>query len=69
MRRLIKPLLAGVLVWSVSGCAVIAVADFAASTAIGAAGLAVDATVGAAKIGGKVIGKTADLVLGSNPVD
>ena len=48
------------------GCAVLAVADVAASTAVGAAGLAVDATIGAAKIGGKVIGKTADVILGGD---
>lgn len=44
----------------------LAVADMAASVAVGAAGLAVDAAVGTAKIGGKVIGKTADVVLGSD---
>ncbi|MDP3477526.1 MAG: hypothetical protein Q8S28_16580 [Hydrogenophaga sp.] len=49
-----------------SGCAVIAVADVAASAVVGVAGLAVDAAVGTAKIGGKVIGKTADVVLGSD---
>ncbi|MBS3912618.1 MAG: hypothetical protein KGZ70_12505 [Hydrogenophaga sp.] len=51
---------------TVSGCAVIAVADVAASAVVGVAGLAVDAAVGTAKIGGKVIGKTADVVLGSS---
>lgn len=56
----------GVLVASLSGCAVIAVADLAASAAVGAAGLAVDAAVGTAKIGGKIIGKTADVVLGGD---
>ncbi len=56
----------GVLVASLSGCAVIAVADLAASAAVGAAGLAVDAAVGTAKIGGKIIGKTADVVLGDD---
>jgi len=30
------------------------------------AGLAVDAAVGTAKIGGKVVGKTADVVFGSS---
>lgn len=49
------------------GCAVIAVADMAASIAVGTAGLAVDAAVGTAKIAGKAVGKTADLVLGSDP--
>lgn len=56
---------------ALSGCAVIAVADVAASAVVGVAGLAVDAAVGTVKIGGKVIGKTADVVLGSDavPVD
>jgi hypothetical protein len=49
------------------GCAVIAVADVAASVMVGTAGLAVDAAVGTAKIAGKAVGKTADLVLGSDP--
>lgn len=53
---------------ALSGCAVIAVADMAASAAVGVAGLAVDAAVGTARIGGKVIGKTADVVLGSDEV-
>jgi|LNFM01.1.fsa_nt_gb hypothetical protein len=53
---------------AMSGCAVIAVADLAASAAVGVAGLAVDAAVGTARIGGKVIGKTADVVLGSSEV-
>jgi hypothetical protein len=38
----------------------------AASAVVGAAGLAVDAAVGTARIGGKVIGKTADVVMGSD---
>jgi hypothetical protein len=33
---------------------------------VGTAGLVVDAAVGTAKIGGKVIGKTADVVMGSD---
>ena len=48
------------------GCTVLAVADVAASAVVGAAGLAVDAAVGTARIGGKVIGKTADVVMGSH---
>lgn len=47
------------------GCAVIAVADVAASAVVGVAGLAVDAAVGTARIGGKIIGAGADAVLGS----
>lgn len=60
--------LAALLVSSLalSGCAVIAVADLAASAVVGVGGLAVDAAVGTVKIGGKVIGKTADVVLGSS---
>jgi hypothetical protein len=49
------------------GCAVLAVADLAASAVVGTAGLVVDAAVGTVKIGGKVIGKTADVVFGSDP--
>ena len=49
------------------GCTVLAVADLAASAVVGTAGLVVDAAVGTAKIGGKVIGKTADAVFGSDP--
>ena len=59
-------LIAGALV--LPGCTVLAVADLAASAVVGTAGLVVDAAVGTAKIGGKVIGKTADLVLGANEV-
>ena len=47
------------------GCTVLAVADLAASAVVGTAGLAVDAAVGTAKIGGKVIGKTVDVMTGS----
>ena len=57
-------LLASVLV--LPGCTVLAVADLAASAVVGTAGLVVDAAVGTAKIGGKVIGKTADVVMGSD---
>ncbi len=49
------------------GCTVLAVADLAASAVVGTAGLVVDAAVGTVKIGGKVIGKTADVVVGSDP--
>ena len=49
-----------------SGCTVLAVADLAASAVVGTAGLVVDGVVGTAKIGGKVIGKTADMVFGSD---
>jgi len=48
------------------GCAVIAVADLAASAVVGTAGLAVDAAVGTVRMGGKVIGKTVDVVTGGD---
>ena len=51
---------------ALSGCAVVAVVDTAASVAVGVGGLVVDAAVGTARIGGKVIGAGADLVLGSD---
>lgn len=46
------------------GCAVVAVADVAASAVIGVGGLAVDAAVGTVRIGGKLIGAGADAALG-----
>jgi hypothetical protein len=55
-----------VLSAALGGCAVIAVADVAASVVVGTAGLAVDAAVGTARIGGKVIGKTADVLMGGD---
>jgi hypothetical protein len=58
-------LAACLLVPLLQGCAVIAVADLAASAVVGTAGLAVDAAVGTARMGGKVIGKTVDVVTGS----
>lgn len=65
VRRVGAVLLAALLP-ALGGCTVLAVADVAASAVVGTAGLVVDAAVGTAKIGGKVIGKTADVVLGSD---
>jgi hypothetical protein len=48
-----------------SGCTVIAVADTAASIAVGSAGLAVDAAVGTVRLTGKAVGAAADAVLPS----
>jgi hypothetical protein len=62
----LRLLSSALLVVALSGCTVLAVADVAASAVVGVGGLAVDAAVGTAKIGGKVIGKTADMVLGSD---
>ena len=59
------PLLALLLASSLSGCAVVAVVDTAASAVIGVGGLVVGAAVGTVRIGGKVVGAGADMVLGS----
>lgn len=64
--RPLRWLAAGLVPLLLSGCAVIAVADLAASVVVGTAGLAVDAAVGTARIGGKIIGAGADAVLGSD---
>lgn len=65
-RRVGTLLLVSALLPALGGCTVLAVADVAASAVVGTAGLVVDAAVGTARIGGKVIGKTADVVLGSD---
>ncbi|MEJ8820811.1 hypothetical protein WKW80_02020 [Variovorax humicola] len=46
-----------------AGCAVVSVAGTAVSVGAGAVGLAADAAIGTARIGGKVIGAAADAVL------
>ena len=51
---------------SVSGCAVIAVADTVGTVAVKTVGLAADAAIGTAKVAGKVVGKAADAALGSD---
>ena len=48
---------------SLGGCTVIAIADTAASLAIGAGSLAVDAAVGAVKLTGSAVGAAAGAVL------
>ena len=51
-----------------SGCAVIAVADTAASIAVKGVGLAADAAIGTVRITGRAIGAAADVVLpGAEP--
>jgi hypothetical protein len=45
------------------GCAIVTVADTAASLAVSGVGLAADAAVGAVKITGKAVGAAADAVL------
>jgi hypothetical protein len=46
-----------------SGCAVIAVADTAATLAVMGVGLAADAAVGTVRLTGRVVGAAADVVL------
>ena len=46
-----------------AGCAVIAVADTAATIAIKGVGLAADAAIGTVRITGRAIGAAADVVL------
>jgi len=51
-----------------SGCAVLAVADLAATVAVGTVGLVADAAIGTVRIAGKVVGGTVDAVMpGSSP--
>lgn len=67
-----RPSQLGALLVSTSllgGCAVIAVADVAASAVVGVAGLAVDAAVGTVRIGGKIVGAGADAVLSSDETE
>ncbi|MDT4874633.1 hypothetical protein FQZ97_1099440 [compost metagenome] len=52
-----------------SGCAVVAAVDVAASAVVGVAGLAVDAAVGTARIGGQLIGAGADAALDSDEAE
>ena len=49
------------------GCAVIAVADTAATIAVKGVGLAADAAIGTARITGKAIGAVADAVTPGSP--
>lgn len=46
-----------------TGCAVIAVADVAATVAVKSVGLAADATIGAVRLTGKAVGAAADAVI------
>jgi hypothetical protein len=51
---------------SASGCAVVSVASTAVGVAATAGGVAVDAAVGTAKVAGKVVSKTVDVVAGDD---
>ncbi len=64
IRRLCRAIGLGLAGALLSGCAVVAVVDVAASAVVGVAGLAVDAAVGTARVGGKLIGAGVDAALG-----
>jgi hypothetical protein len=64
MRWLTGVLLASALL---SGCAVIAVVDTAASLAVGTVGLVGDAAIGTVRITGKAVGAAADVLLPGKP--
>ena len=54
------------LLYMVSGCAVIAVADTVGTVAVKTVGVAADAAIGTVKVAGKVVGKAADAVVGGD---
>ena len=60
LRRLV---LATALAPLLGGCTVIAVADTAASIAVGTVGLAADAAIGTVRLTGRAVGAAADAVL------
>lgn len=62
MRSIVLSLALAAAVLS-AGCAVIAVADTAATIAIKGVGLAADAAIGTVRITGRAIGAAADVVL------
>ena len=51
------------LVLALQGCTVLAVADVVGSVAVGTVGLAADAAIGTAKLGGKAVGAVAGAVI------
>ncbi len=60
-RILLAVLLAATL--ALQGCAVIAVADVAATVAVKTVGLAADATIGTARLAGRAVGAVADAAI------
>ena len=66
MQSLFRTALASLGVAMLCGCTVITVAGTAASLAVTAGSVAVDAAVGTAKIAGKAVGAAADVVLPSS---
>jgi len=69
MQYLIRAPLVALVAAALGGCTVITVAGAAASLAVTAGSLAVDAAVGTAKITGKAVGLAADAVLPSGEAD
>jgi hypothetical protein len=63
MQYIIRAAVAVAIVTSLSGCAVVTVAGAAASVAVTAGSLAVDAAVGTVKLTGKAVGAAAGAVL------
>ena len=64
LRRCLSALLVAIAAsTTLGGCAVVSVAGTAVSVTAGAVGLAADAAIGTVRIGGKVIGATADAVI------
>lgn len=61
-----KLILVALFALTLSGCAVVAIADAAVSVTAGVVGLAADAAIGTVKIVGKGVGKAADAVLGGD---
>jgi hypothetical protein len=61
--RWLSVVLACAAIALLSGCAVIAVADTAASLAVKGAGLAADAAIGTVRLTGRAVGAAADVVL------
>jgi hypothetical protein len=66
MLSFFRTAVAGLVVAMLCGCTVITVAGTAASLAVTAGSVAVDAAVGTAKIAGKAVGAAADVVLPSS---
>jgi len=60
---LLRAVLCIVLMGTLGGCAVVAVTSTVVGVGASAVGLAADAVVGTVRIGGKVIGATADAVI------
>lgn len=65
MQYLVRAALAGFTALALSGCTVITIGAAAASVALTAGELAVDAAVGTVKLTGKAVGLAADAVLPS----